>query len=96
MDDKPEEVSGRFGMTQKTEYMKDMENLEKVENQFFTRMTMSAAQKKYHKKMLEEGNKDNLDNFDELKDIESMLDSRNGEGGGKKGGKGKKNKGFRK
>jgi hypothetical protein len=32
MDDKPEEVSGRFGMTQKTEYMKDMENLEKVEN----------------------------------------------------------------
>lgn len=41
MDDKPEEVSGRMGMTAKTEYMKEMEQLEKVEQMYFTRMTMT-------------------------------------------------------
>lgn len=31
MDDRPEEVMGAFGQSKKTQYMKDMETLEKVE-----------------------------------------------------------------
>ena len=49
VDDKPEEVMGSIGMTKKTAYMKEMEMLEKVETQNFTRMNMTKAQKKYHR-----------------------------------------------
>ena len=76
MDDKPEEVSGAMGLTAKTEYMKEMENLEKVELNTFTRMQMTKAQKKYHAKMMKEGNHDRLDQFDELKDIDLLLNHR--------------------
>ena len=31
MDDKPEEVAGRAGLSKKSEYMKEMEQLERVE-----------------------------------------------------------------
>lgn len=48
VDDRPEEVVG-FGHQKKTQYMKEMETLEKVETMNFTRMTMTKAQKKYHK-----------------------------------------------
>ena len=73
MDDRPEEVAGRAGMGAKTKYMKEMEELERVENENFTRMQMTKAQKKYHKRMLAEGNNDKLDHFDELKDLEDVL-----------------------
>ena len=43
LDDKPEEVVGAAGLTKKTQYMKEMEELEKVETTFFTRMPMSKA-----------------------------------------------------
>ena len=49
MDDKPEEVVGSMGMGKKTAYMKEMEMLEKVETQNFTRMNMTKAQKKYQR-----------------------------------------------
>jgi len=48
MDDRPQEVSGAMGLTAKSDYMKEMENLEKVESMYFTRMNMTKAQKKYH------------------------------------------------
>lgn len=51
MDDRPEEVVGALGFSSKTDYMKDMESLEKVENKFMTRMQMTSKQKKYHKEM---------------------------------------------
>ena len=73
MDDRPEEVAGRAGLAAKTQYMKDMEQLERVEQENFTRMQMTKAQKKYHRKMMEEGNQDKLDHFDELKDLEHVL-----------------------
>jgi len=56
MDEKPEEVSGAMGLTAKSDYMKQMEELEKVENMYFTRMNLTKAQKKYHNKMMQEGN----------------------------------------
>ena len=34
----PEEVAGRAGLGAKTQYMKEMEELERVENENFTRM----------------------------------------------------------
>lgn len=49
MDQKPEEVVGAIGMGKKTAYMKEMEMLEKVETQNFTRMNMTKAQKKYQR-----------------------------------------------
>jgi len=45
-----------MGMTAKSDYMKEMEKLEKVEQMYFTRMQMTKQQKKYHTKMLQEGN----------------------------------------
>ena len=81
MDDKPEEVSGAMGLTAKTAYMKEMEELEKVENMYFTRMSMTKAQKKYHRKMMAEGNQDRLDQFDELKDIDMLLSGNSGQNG---------------
>jgi len=38
MDDRPEEVAGAAGLSQKTQYMKEMETLEKVERATFSRM----------------------------------------------------------
>jgi len=38
MDDRPEEVAGRAGLGAKTKYMKEMEELERVETENFTRM----------------------------------------------------------
>ena len=38
VDDRPEEVVGANGLQKKTQYMKDMETLEKVETMNFTRM----------------------------------------------------------
>lgn len=38
MDERPEEVAGRAGLGAKTTYMKEMEELERVENENFTRM----------------------------------------------------------
>ena len=73
MDDKPEEVSGLMGMTAKSDYIKEMENLEKVEQMYFTRMRMTKAQKKLHKQMMQQSSQDRLDNFDELKDIDALL-----------------------
>ena len=76
MDDKPEEVSGNTGLNAKTKYMKEMEKLEKVEQMNFTRMNMTKAQKKYHRKMMQEGEQDKMDFIDELGDINKILDSR--------------------
>ena len=39
-----------IGMGAKTEYLKEMEMLEKVEGMYFKRMHMTKAQKKYHRK----------------------------------------------
>jgi len=41
------EVVGFAGLTSKNEYMKEMEQLEKVEQMHFTRMQMTKEQKKY-------------------------------------------------
>lgn len=38
MDDRPMEVVGSAGLATKNEYMKEMEQLEKVEQMHFTRM----------------------------------------------------------
>ena len=43
MDDRPEEVAGRAGLGAKTKYMKEMEELERVEAENFTRMQMTKA-----------------------------------------------------
>lgn len=44
MDDRPQEVSGLVaGLGGKSDYMKQMENLEKVENSTFSRMQMTKA-----------------------------------------------------
>jgi len=40
-DDRPEEVVGLAGLSKKSEYRKEMENLEKVEQMYFTRMQMT-------------------------------------------------------
>ena len=76
MDDRPEEVMGAFGQTKKTQYMKDMETLEKVELQNFTRMNMTKAQKKFHRQQMLAQNQDKLDQIDEFKDIENILYNR--------------------
>ena len=73
LDDRPEEVSGATGLQAKSDYIREMEKLEKVENATFSRMNMSKAQKKYHKKMMEEGNQERFDKIDELRDIEDIL-----------------------
>ena len=76
MDDRPEEVMGAFGQTKKTQYMKDMETLEKVELQNFTRMNMTKAQKKFHRQQMLAHDQDKLDQIDEFKDIENILYNR--------------------
>ena len=65
MDDRPEEVMGAFGQGKKTQYMKDMETLEKVELQNFSRMQMTKAQKKFHRQQMLAQNVDKLDQIDE-------------------------------
>lgn len=76
MDDRPEEVMGAFGQGKKTQYIKDMETLEKVELQNFTRMTMTKAQKKFHRQQMLGQNVDKLDQIDEFKDIENIIYNR--------------------
>uniref|UniRef100_A0A7S3FWS7 Uncharacterized protein n=1 Tax=Strombidium rassoulzadegani TaxID=1082188 RepID=A0A7S3FWS7_9SPIT len=74
VDDKPEEVVGGAGLQRKSAYMKEMENLEKVENMYFTRMNMSKAQKKYKREQEDiSKNMELLDHFDDLRDIDKVL-----------------------
>ena len=53
-----------------------METLEKVELQNFTRMTMTKAQKKFHRQQMLGQNVDKLDQIDEFKDIENIIYNR--------------------
>ena len=53
---------------------------------------MTKAQKKYHTKMMKEGNNDGLDQFDELKDIDLLLNHREDPNFGSKQGKKDKQK----
>ena len=46
MNEAPEEVTGRMGMQAKSSFMKDMDRLEKIETETFSRMPMTKATKK--------------------------------------------------
>ena len=67
MDERPQEVHAYGGMRKKADYFKEMDKLEAVENMFFTRKSMNKREKKLHKRMLEDAQRDGLDELDDFK-----------------------------
>ena len=56
--------------------MREMEQLEKVENQTFSRFQMTKQQKKFHTKQMQEATQDNLSRIDAFQDLENILANR--------------------
>lgn len=76
-DERPEEVHALGGMRKKSQYIKDLEKLEEVEGQTFSRMQWNKESKKMHKRMLKESLDERLDHVDDFKQLENIIDKRN-------------------
>lgn len=71
--EEPEERLGGAGYGKNTEYLKEMQKLEAVENQFFTRMQMTKKQRNHHENMMKSQGMDNLKNIDDFGEIEKIF-----------------------